>query len=360
MPKVFISHSWDDNDISRKIAHDLKRDGAEIWIDYARISGGESLPERISEALEWCDTLVLVWSKSAATSKWVKKEWTSAIYLDKTIIPCLLDDTKLPAILSSLLYINFENVDAGYNELCRTLRLTTFEERQKAEAEKLKLEQERLEAERQEKEKQRKIQAEQEKERQQKLQAEQERQKKEQQRSHSFKSNIAIFRSEPTSLSSDQMKAMLKRNDFFDSYDNKTANGFDNQFETQIINGKTVVIDHASGLMWQQSGSANSITYENAKEYIQELNRQKFAGFNDWRLPTLEEAMSLMEPKKLNDNLYIDPKFDANQWWIWTADQVSGESRAWVVYFRFGTCSWDGLNYDVYVRAVRSGQSSTE
>ena len=45
MPKVFISHSWIDNDISRKIAHDLKRDGAEIWIDYARISGGESLPE---------------------------------------------------------------------------------------------------------------------------------------------------------------------------------------------------------------------------------------------------------------------------------------------------------------------------
>ncbi len=44
MPKVFLSHSWDDNEISRKIAQDLKRDGAEIWIDHARISGGESLP----------------------------------------------------------------------------------------------------------------------------------------------------------------------------------------------------------------------------------------------------------------------------------------------------------------------------
>ncbi|MBD3339990.1 MAG: TIR domain-containing protein, partial [Candidatus Lokiarchaeota archaeon] len=52
MSKVFISHSWEDNEISRKIAENLKRDGAEIWIDYARIHGGDSLPARISEALE--------------------------------------------------------------------------------------------------------------------------------------------------------------------------------------------------------------------------------------------------------------------------------------------------------------------
>ena len=56
MAKVFISHSWKDNDIAKKIAYELKHDGAEIWIDYARIKPGEGLPDRIGEALEWCDT----------------------------------------------------------------------------------------------------------------------------------------------------------------------------------------------------------------------------------------------------------------------------------------------------------------
>lgn len=134
MPKVFISHSWADNDISRKIAHDLKRDGAETWIDYARISGGESLPERISQALDWCDTLVLIWSKSASTSKWVTKEWSSALSLDKTIIPCLIDNGKLPAILCDLLYIDLKNFDNGYNDLCRALKLETLEEKNKIES----------------------------------------------------------------------------------------------------------------------------------------------------------------------------------------------------------------------------------
>ncbi|MDZ7331147.1 MAG: toll/interleukin-1 receptor domain-containing protein [candidate division KSB1 bacterium] len=127
MPRVFISHSWHDNDIARKIAEYIKRDGAEIWIDYARISGGESLPDRISEALEWCDVLVLVWSQSAANSYYVKLEWQSALDLKKRIIPCILDDTKRPAILRGFLYIDFQNFDHGYNELCRALKLKITE-----------------------------------------------------------------------------------------------------------------------------------------------------------------------------------------------------------------------------------------
>jgi|GEM_PF-1528274 len=121
MAKVFISRSWNDNDISRRIAHDLRRDGAEIWIDYARIKAGDTLPERISNALEWCDTLVLVWSKSAEASYWVKKEWQSALTLKKEIIPCIIDDTPLPAILCSLIYIDFKDFNQGYKHLLEAL-----------------------------------------------------------------------------------------------------------------------------------------------------------------------------------------------------------------------------------------------
>jgi hypothetical protein len=62
--------------------------------------------------------------------------------------------------------------------------------------------------------------------------------------------------------------------------------------------------------------------------------------------------MSLMEPKKLNGDLYIDAKFDKTQWWIWTVDK-SRAGVAWVVVFDYGDCLTNYLYYDYYVRAVR-------
>jgi len=76
-----------------------------------------------------------------------------------------------------------------------------------------------------------------------------------------------------------------------------------------------------------------------------------FAGF-DWRLPTLEEAMSLMKPVQNETGLFIDPLFDRTQEWIWTADKVSA-SRAWYVYFIIGHCSTLDIDDLSYVRAVR-------
>lgn len=170
-----------------------------------------------------------------------------------------------------------------------------------------------------------------------------------------------IFRSKPATLSSDDVKAMLKKYDFFDSSKNKNGKGFNHQFEANTIKGEKVVVDHASGLMWQQSGSTEDITIDDARKYVDDLNKKSFAGFKDWRLPTLEEAISLMESKKSKNNLYIDPIFDATQEWIWTSDPVQGESRAaWVVAFGIGDCGWDDVNGYGYVRAVRSGQSSLE
>jgi len=141
---------------------------------------------------------------------------------------------------------------------------------------------------------------------------------------------------------------MLTAHDFFVSDWHKGGKGMAHLYE---LRGK-LVIDHATGLMWQQSGSANHMTYVDAEKYIRDLNNQRFAGYNDWRLPTLEEAVSLMEPKKL-DGLYLDSVFERKQSWIWTVDQESA-GRAWVVDFGVGDCLRFGDDYGYFVRAVRS------
>ncbi|MCP5087084.1 MAG: TIR domain-containing protein, partial [Rhodobacteraceae bacterium] len=78
-----------------------------------------------------------------------------------------------------------------------------------------------------------------------------------------------------------------------------------NQYEDR----SDVIIDHATGLTWQKSGSSNYMTYQKAQEYVKQLNRERFAGFNDWRLPTIPELMSLLEPEKSSNGLYLNSIF---------------------------------------------------
>ncbi|MCP5007770.1 MAG: hypothetical protein GY941_28110 [Planctomycetes bacterium] len=54
---------------------------------------------------------------------------------------------------------------------------------------------------------------------------------------------------------------MVKKYNFYDRFDNKTGD-FDNDYELKVIGGDKVVIDHATGLMWHQSGSNQCINWE--------------------------------------------------------------------------------------------------
>ena len=148
---------------------------------------------------------------------------------------------------------------------------------------------------------------------------------------------------------------MLNDNCFYDGDWNRSASGFMNDFQLQ--NDVNFVLDRASGLMWQQSGSINEISYSEAKRYVTQLNSEQFAGYNDWRMPTLEEAMSLMEPTEKDSGRYIDPVFDNTQRWIWTSD-TNETTLAWLANFVSGNCyTYPNDYFDFtsggYVRAVR-------
>lgn len=156
-------------------------------------------------------------------------------------------------------------------------------------------------------------------------------------------------------ISGDSVINMLKDNDFYDRDWNNSALGFPNDYKLQ--NGGKVVFDRASGLMWQQSGSAKDISFDEAKKYVAKLNSDQYAGYSDWRLPTLEEAMSLMGSTEKNGGLHIDPVFDTTQRWIWTSD-MNNTSLAWLVNFVSGNCytyvnDYFDFTSGAYVRVVR-------
>ncbi len=165
----------------------------------------------------------------------------------------------------------------------------------------------------------------------------------------------SVFRSSPgENLSEEAVRIMIETRGFFDSIRNQTASGFANDFEVQ--NEGPAVLDRASGLLWQQSGSPTAMSLPNARNYIAQLNASRYAGYRDWRLPTVEEAMSLVgSSRQQTSALHLDPLFDQKQRWIWTADFFS-PTDAWVVSFEGGNCLVSTVNRKIYVRAVRSGE----
>lgn len=144
----------------------------------------------------------------------------------------------------------------------------------------------------------------------------------------------------------------VKKGGFFNSDHNQQGRGILHQYEMVERQGQKLVVDHTTGLTWQQAGSSSSMVYPDAEKCIDALNGQRFADYTDWRLPTLDEAMSLMETEAKNGDLHIDSVFDKTQTWIWTADQ-SGAGAVWKVSFYDGTCEIVPQGQHYYVRAVR-------
>ncbi len=123
------------------------------------------------------------------------------------------------------------------------------------------------------------------------------------------------------------------------------------EYESEIIGDDKVVIDRATGLMWHPSGSYEYMKKKEVKRWIRDLNRKGYAGHNDWRVPTVEEASSLLEASEKNGNLYIDTVFDKKQRWLWTGDSCSSGGM-WRVYFDDGYVDWGDVSY-LFVRPVR-------
>jgi VCBS repeat-containing protein len=119
--RVFISHSHRDRAVATDLQKTLIMAGAETYLDQDMIQGGDNLPKRIYDGLSWCDTFLLIWSTSAATSPWVNREWNAAYELRRRILPYVLDKTPLPAELDNLVYVEIKDRELGDSNLLRAI-----------------------------------------------------------------------------------------------------------------------------------------------------------------------------------------------------------------------------------------------
>jgi len=121
----------------------------------------------------------------------------------------------------------------------------------------------------------------------------------------------------------------------------------------QFIDNKDgTVTGTKTGLMWQKDTAPNSYTWREAKTYCKEL---ELAGYNDWRLPTIQELIMIVNYSRFNPA--SDPIFDTMSSYYWSSTTyASYPCNAWYVSFYDGSMYYGNKSRDGYVRAVRAGQ----
>jgi hypothetical protein len=134
------------------------------------------------------------------------------------------------------------------------------------------------------------------------------------------------------------------------------------------------VRDNVTGLLWEgktvAGERAGNNTYTNlgdsaptdASGYVAAVNAAELCGFTDWRLPTRQELLTLVDYGKTS-GAPINTTFFPNtaQADAWSADGVSGETtRAWRVSFFSGDGSSGGntRSFSLTVRLVRGSAAS--
>ena len=126
--------------------------------------------------------------------------------------------------------------------------------------------------------------------------------------------------------------------------------------ERFILEKENVILDTRTGLMWQRGASIDRIVWKDGFEYIETLNAESFAGYNDWRYPTKDELASLILPEENRiSGLYIDPVFE-KQRNCWSSTQSEGHGhQACYADFYYGDVYLVEENYaNLFVRAVRN------
>jgi hypothetical protein len=309
-PKIFLSYAHIDLGMAIKIYSDLKQYGLDIWFDKESLLPGQDWEKEIKKAISESDFFIILLSEKCLSKRgFVHSELRSSFEIVEKFFPSDSGIVILPVRLD-----NCKPSDA-YERLGKLHWIDVFPESEYQDGLKKIL----------------KV----------------------------ISKETFVLRSEPKELSQAEVTETIITHDFYETSRNPSGKGVNHRYYTKNIQEDVIILDELTGLMWQQSGSNDLMDFEQAKNWILELNKKGFAGYHDWRLPTVEEAMSLMESEE-KEGLYIDSVFDGRQSWIWTADLTQEQYGAWVVLFITGHCS-DSLWHQCYcVRAVRTVQSSSE
>lgn len=108
------------------------------------------------------------------------------------------------------------------------------------------------------------------------------------------------------------------------------------RFQTSASGDEPCVFDGLTGLTWSRDASPSTfpMTWQEALDYVSGLNKEKFCGHDDWRLPNRRELRSLVWHQSMNPPLPPGHPFEnIFHGWYWTSTTAAINTRyAWYVH----------------------------
>ena len=129
--KIFISYSSKDKEFAMNLVDYLKANGVNVWFDHFEIKVGDSIIDKISNAIDNMRGIAIVLSGYSIRSNWVRKELNTTLINRLSgnnilIYPILLSNCKIPTLLSEYKYADFRK---SFNEGASQLLLALAENR---------------------------------------------------------------------------------------------------------------------------------------------------------------------------------------------------------------------------------------
>jgi len=116
---VFISYSHQDSEFALELASQLVIHKAKVWIDKWELHVGDSLINRIQDAISGASALLVILSKSSVKSEWCKKELSVGLIRELgekkvIVLPVLKEQCDVPLFLQDKVHADFRtNFDEG-------------------------------------------------------------------------------------------------------------------------------------------------------------------------------------------------------------------------------------------------------
>jgi hypothetical protein len=117
-PWVFFSYAHADVRRVRAVAEELRRLHVRVWVDQQELIAGDSLVTEIQRGLERASALVFFASSASLESHWTRHELDYFLARRVSsaggprIIPVLIEDVELPALMRDILYVDMREGDA--------------------------------------------------------------------------------------------------------------------------------------------------------------------------------------------------------------------------------------------------------
>lgn len=134
---------------------------------------------------------------------------------------------------------------------------------------------------------------------------------------------------------------------------NQPGGGLPNEqkYTVLTVGSDEVVRDDITRLVWQRRPDSLLFTWRDSVDYCDALN---LAGWDDWRLPSRLEMVSLLDLTHTDPSINTDAFPNTPGEWFWTASrQADDPARAWFVYFYFGYPDTDPQQNVYLARCVR-------